>query len=312
MKKIIKLRANFLFVGLIIAASFFIIGNESPFHDTEYSNKRVEKPNKSSLQIENGKEIYERYCIACHGADGKGDGPEAYKLETKPTDFTSGNIKFKSTPYGTLPVENDIVSTLELGARTTAMLPQLQLSEAQMHDAAAYVISLMPKDEKAGKPIEIGKAPAVNNELLKTGKKLFDVNCVSCHGKDAKGDGPLASKLTDYRQDPIHPADLILRPLKRANTPDRMFMIVSTGIKGTPMPPFQQVLKPKERWAVVDYVESLKSGYVSSGNDGMMGGMMNGMMGGMMRHRFVGEEFKGMRIDMAAARAWMMGNMMGR
>ena len=85
------------------------------------------------------------------------------------------------------------------------------------------------------------------------------------------------------------------------------------------MPPFQLVLKPKDRWAVVNYVESLKSGYVSSNNNGMMVGMMNGMMGGkrngmmggMMKRKLVGEEFKGMQIDMAAARVWMMGGMMG-
>ncbi len=316
MKKSLRLNAKFIFIALIIVFSFFVLGNLKSFHEVGYSKGKIEKSKMLSLKTDEGKKIYERYCIACHGADGKGDGAEAYQLETKPTDFTSGNIKFKSTPYGTLPSEEDIVSTLKSGVRTTAMLPQLQLSDEQMHEAAAYIISLMPKDQKAGKPVEISKASPVNNKLLEKGKKLFQTNCVSCHGTDAKGDGPLSKTLMDYRQKPIHPADLTLRPLKRANTPERMYRIISTGIEGTPMPPFLQVLKSKERWAVVDYVESLKSGYVSSNNNGMMGGMMNnmmcGMMKGMMKHRFVGEEFKGMRIDMAAARAWMMGGMMGR
>lgn len=304
MNKIIKTPVILLFVVLIIAFAFFILGNEKPRQEIIGSNKYVDKTQIPAELIKDGKEIYDNYCFTCHGKNGRGDGPEAYQLDTKPTNFTSGNIKFKSTPYGTLPTEDDIIRTLKLGVRTTAMLPQLQLSDNQMHAVAAYVISLLPADQKTGSPITISKNARSKQGFLKTGKKLFEVNCISCHGTDAKGDGPLSKTLMDYRQKPIHPADLTLRPLKRANSPERMYKIISTGIEGTPMPPFLEVLKPKERWAVVDYVESLKSGYVSSSN--------NCMMGGMMKHRFVGEEFKGMRIDMAAARTWMMGNMMGR
>jgi len=244
-----------------------------------------------------GRNIYDKYCIACHGVDGKGDGPEAPGLITKPTDFASGKIKFKSTPYGSMPEKADIVATLKLGVRTTAMLPQWQLTGQQMNAVASYVMSLMPKNQKRGKAIEISNVPVMNDTLLSTGKSLFEINCASCHGKDAEGDGPASRHLTDYRQNPISPPNLTLRPLKRANTQKRMYMIISTGIEGTPMPPFQYSLKPRQRWAVVDYVESLKSHQSST---------KHGMMGRMMKHRFVGEESKGMKIDMAAARAWMM------
>jgi mono/diheme cytochrome c family protein len=36
-----------------------------------------------------GKEMYRGYCAACHGADGKGDGPVATALKVQPTDLTS-------------------------------------------------------------------------------------------------------------------------------------------------------------------------------------------------------------------------------
>ena len=35
-----------------------------------------------------GKALYEKYCQSCHGADGKGDGPVAADLKTKPADLT--------------------------------------------------------------------------------------------------------------------------------------------------------------------------------------------------------------------------------
>jgi cytochrome c oxidase cbb3-type subunit 2 len=303
MKNLNKLYILLLLGISILIYLLFTLSAKKTLRTTDkiIGNKTV---NESQIKttsdlLSQGKNIYSKYCIACHGADGKGDGPEAYRLNTKPTDFTSGNIKFKSTPYGTKPTIGNIVSTLKLGVRTTAMLPQRQLNGEQMNAVALYVISFMPEDQKRGKPIEIANVPSMNDTLLKEGENLFEINCASCHGKDAGGNGALSKKLTDYKQNPIHPANLTLRPLKRANTPEWMYMIISTGIEGTPMPPFQQVLKSRKRWAVVDFVESLKSGYRSSNN--------NGMMGGMMKHRFVGEEFKGMQIDMAAAHALMMG-----
>ena len=36
-----------------------------------------------------GRLIYERYCLFCHGANGKGDGMNAYALPVTPTDLTT-------------------------------------------------------------------------------------------------------------------------------------------------------------------------------------------------------------------------------
>ncbi|NOY49715.1 MAG: c-type cytochrome [Chlorobi bacterium] len=300
MKKSKKLFVLFLLTLPILIYLAVVINNRRSETDVFNGDKIVNTNNLNSPNnlLVQGRNIYDKYCVACHGVDGKGDGPEAYRLNTKPTDFASGKIKFKSTPYGAMPEKSDIIATLKLGVRTTAMLPQWQLTGRQMNAVASYVISLMPKNQKKEKAIEISDAPAMSDTLLSTGKSLFEINCASCHGKDAEGNGPLSKKLTDYRQNPIVPPNLTLRPLKRANTQKRMFVIISTGVEGTPMPPFQYSLKPEQRWAIVGYVESLKSHYRSSNN--------HGMMGRMMKHRFVGEESKGMKIDMAAARAWMM------
>lgn len=50
------------------------------------------QPSKGSAQEEEvakaGRPAYEKYCAPCHGPEGKGNGPEAAKLKTKPTDLT--------------------------------------------------------------------------------------------------------------------------------------------------------------------------------------------------------------------------------
>ena len=43
-----------------------------------------------------GKAVYEKYCMACHGPQGKGDGPAGKLLKPPAADFTSPASKTKS------------------------------------------------------------------------------------------------------------------------------------------------------------------------------------------------------------------------
>src|SRR5438132_14090979 len=56
-----------------------------------------------------GKAVYERYCISCHGEHGDGRGYSAQWLDPRPRDFTRAIFKCRSTPSGTLPVDDDLV-----------------------------------------------------------------------------------------------------------------------------------------------------------------------------------------------------------
>jgi cytochrome c oxidase cbb3-type subunit 2 len=79
-----------------------------------------------------GKNVYRANCEACHGEKGDGNGPQADRLKTKPRDFTKGIYKFRSTPSGSLPLDQDMYRTVSGGVRATSMLPQLQLSEREL------------------------------------------------------------------------------------------------------------------------------------------------------------------------------------
>ena len=59
---------------------------------------QLSKRDKEAM-IPEGKHVYQRRCIGCHGAKGDGKGPAARFFKTKPRDFTSGIFKFRSTGW---------------------------------------------------------------------------------------------------------------------------------------------------------------------------------------------------------------------
>ena len=80
------------------------------------------------------------------------------------------------------------------------------------------------------------------------GKKLAETNCVSCHGTSGKGDGPAAQALTPK------PADWTSAKVQ-AESDGALFWKISNG-RG-PMPPWKH-LPENDRWAVIQYIRSLK------------------------------------------------------
>ena len=82
-----------------------------------------------------GKGLYEKYCVACHGVQGKGDGPAGRMLKPPAADFTSAASKKKS--------EAEFTQVIEKGKPGTAMGPwKGQLSQAELGDLVGYVMTL--------------------------------------------------------------------------------------------------------------------------------------------------------------------------
>jgi mono/diheme cytochrome c family protein len=53
------------------------------------TDKSSPKPYKELIYSVKGPDLYHAYCAACHGFDGKGNGPAAMSLKTKPADLTA-------------------------------------------------------------------------------------------------------------------------------------------------------------------------------------------------------------------------------
>lgn len=210
-----------------------------------------------------GKDLYQRYCIFCHGKFGDGTGDSAPYMNPKPRDFTKATYKCRSTPSGTLPLDSDLYDTISRGIHASGMPSWKPLTRQQRIDLVAYIksFSLRFREEKPADPLAIPPEPATSPESVKRGGELFEsMNCSLCHGKGGRGNGPSASSLTDSKGYPITPFDLSAGTRFKCGESDRgLFRDFMTGLDGTPMPSFADALKPEQAWDIVHYIHALQA-----------------------------------------------------
>ena len=191
-----------------------------------------------------GDALYDRYCLACHGAAGDGKGPAAPWLWPKPRDLTTGKMKWRTTPSGKPPTDDDLRRVIREGAPGTSM-PAFALSDAQVDALVAKVKSFAPKRyARIPTAITIPAAPADLASRAERGRELWSsMGCAECHGAGGKGDGKADAK----------PYDLTASPLRRKD----VYATLVTGIDGTGMGAFESAA-PDDLWALVAHVEQIR------------------------------------------------------
>ncbi len=208
-----------------------------------------------------GAKAYGRYCVSCHGEHGDGRGPSADWIDPRPRILTSGTFKFRSTPAGELPTDEDVFHTITNGLHHTNMPHWDAATEMERRDLVQYLKTLSPRfaSEPQGKSIVIPPRPAFTPALVTKGKEVYaKMGCANCHGDGGKGDGSSASTLRDDWGFPVAPRDFTSGPLKVGDAPEDLYKTFITGLNGTPMPSFSDSITPEESWALVAYVRSLR------------------------------------------------------
>ncbi len=101
-----------------------------------------------------GHRTYEMRCAACHGSDGSGQGPASTGLAAAPRDFRQADFKYKSTPAGTLPSDEDMDIVLRNGKLDNGMPAFGGLTDADRHAVLQYIKTFSPRwsEEPADKP----------------------------------------------------------------------------------------------------------------------------------------------------------------
>jgi mono/diheme cytochrome c family protein len=93
------------------------------------------------------------------------------------------------------------------------------------------------------------KNPVPANETSITlGKKIYERQCLACHGAQGKGDGPVAAHLEK------RPGNLS-NPKLWEQSDGELFWKVNEGHR--PMPTFKRIMSDEERWPVINYIRTL-------------------------------------------------------
>ncbi len=211
---------TFLFVFWYVFFGFPIL----KFSQTKQYNHEVDlfsqkygenlKTANDSHLIETGENLFNTQCVICHGKGGDGNqGLAANLVEFGKKEHVIYVIKNGSKGSGYLLPE---MAGLENSLNTAGK------SKAEAMEAIAnYVISLSAKQENGALKTE---------KNLETGKNLYNLNCLACHGASGNGGGP-AGNIPNFAAD-----------LTKYATPEYTTNIIKKGKTGNigVMPAFQK------------------------------------------------------------------------
>ncbi len=99
------------------------------------------------------------------------------------------------------------------------------------------------------------KPPQKSSELLSQGKKLFDQNCVTCHGPKGDGKGQLGASLKPAPSDFTKPFN---QWAYGKGDLKKVFDVITKGIPNSAMVKWDH-LPEQERWALVYFVVDFAS-----------------------------------------------------
>lgn len=94
---------------------------------------------KGTIDLSGAAPLFQQRCAACHGAQGRGDGPLAAGLEPKPANFHDAGRQAQRSVFG-------LYNTITLGVPGTGMPAFKDMSDAQRWVLAFYVSTLAASD----------------------------------------------------------------------------------------------------------------------------------------------------------------------
>ena len=186
---------------------------------------------------ERGKVVYESHCAICHGVDGRAETAAGRLLNPRPRNFADAVEMSRVTV-------DRIYHAIKEGRAGTAMAPWSQvLSEGQIGDVMDYIQALARQTPAALSSEQLS---------LEVGRRIYERECVLCHGKDGRAQTETARVL---RPRPHDLAD----PIEMARIDDgRMYAAVKLGRRGTGMAGWGELLSPAEIIDLMRYVRTLE------------------------------------------------------
>jgi len=117
-----------------------------------------------------GRGLFRKHCVVCHGVTGNGRGPTAAVQVPYPRDYRMGIFKFKSTPRGIKPTRDDLARLIGDGIDGTAMKKIPELTDDDVDALVDYVIYLSWRGELERRVVD----DAIYELDLEGGDRILD------------------------------------------------------------------------------------------------------------------------------------------
>ena len=195
-----------------------------------------------------GEHLYVRNCAVCHGDRGSGAVWTQSSLNPPPRNFTAA-LRDELT-------RERMITSVTYGRPGTAMMSfRKRLSPEEIETVVDYIrASFLGKAAPAPQAEQIVQAdmslpfPEGLHGDAEKGKRFFENNCFTCHGKKGDGNGPRSKFINPKPRDFLTP-----KSRSRFNRPT-LFVAVRDGVRGSVMPSWGKVLSDQQIADVAEYV----------------------------------------------------------
>lgn len=90
-------------------------------YSTSSSQTALASQSVNKTAVAEGRKLFQRYCVSCHGVEAKGNGPVAPTLKKTPADLT--NIKKVDGKFPGVQVQQHIAGEVDVPSHGTREMP---------------------------------------------------------------------------------------------------------------------------------------------------------------------------------------------
>jgi cbb3-type cytochrome c oxidase subunit III len=217
--------------------------------------------------IAEGKQIFYKNCVFCHGDHLNGKGIFAIGLNLPPANFVDpGTIAQLQESYVFWRVSEGGPGLPQESTPWDSAMPRWadMLSEQDrwkvilfLYQYTGYTPRTWEASARQATPAkgpQAEEAAAGNDQ--EQGKKIYEKHCSQCHGLDGDGNGPAAERLWPRPRDFRNGLFKIRSTVGGLPSDQDLFRTITNGMPGTAMPAWGEVLKEQERSQVVSYIKT--------------------------------------------------------